>query len=136
LLTFPQTTYALSVTYPFSLGLVKISILFFYLRLFVDASFRFACYIMGVIMACITLGCSLSQALACRPISLGWSLKIHGGHCTNEAAIQYSATALNLVTDIAILLMPMKYLLRQYPSTVFRVGCGLIVPSRNDDPKQ
>jgi hypothetical protein len=70
---------------------------------------------MGLIVVCITLGCSLSQGLACRPISAGWSVGTHGGHCTNEAAIQYSTTILNLATDIAILLMPIKYLLRKYP---------------------
>lgn len=57
----------------------------------------------------LTVAVSLAQAFACRPVAAGWSM-VTGGHCFKRAALQYAASIINLTTDLAILLLPMKYL--------------------------
>lgn len=57
----------------------------------------------------MTLAISIGQLTACSPISMGWSATT-AGSCANKAALQYTGSVFNLVTDLFILFMPLKYL--------------------------
>lgn len=95
--------------YPFALGFVKMSIVSFYLRVFPQKEFRTVCYaVMGIVVAA-TLSITFSQAFACNPISDAWKA-VPTGSCVNREALQTAGSVINLVTDIIVLLLPMKYL--------------------------
>ncbi|KAL3418571.1 integral membrane protein [Phlyctema vagabunda] len=102
-------TYAIQILYPWSLGLAKISVLAFYLRLFPSDNFRIVCKVAIGVMVCFILSISLTMAFACNPISWGWKLG-NVPYCIDKEAVQYAASVLNLVTDLVILCLPMKYL--------------------------
>lgn len=105
--------YVIAVLYPWSLGLVKISILCFYLRLFPHEKFRKWCYFMMGVVGVVTVSVSLAQIFACTPISASWALQTpEGAKCADRQALQYAGSIINLVTDLIILLMPMKYFLK------------------------
>jgi hypothetical protein len=92
-----------------ALGLVKISIVTFYLRVFPQQLFRKFCLaVIGIVVAS-TLAIALGQAFACTPISDGWQA-VSTGRCVDKEALQYSGSIVNLVTDLIIVLMPMKLL--------------------------
>jgi hypothetical protein len=63
---------------------------------------------MGLV-ACITISISIAMIFACTPIWYGW-MPMAKDHCVDKAAIQYAGSSLNLVTDLLVLLLPIKYL--------------------------
>lgn len=113
LLTRVQCGYVIAVLYPWSLGLVKISILCFYLRLFPHENFRKWCYFMMAVVTAVTVSISFAQIFPCKPIASAWMLEpLPGTTCIDRQSLQYVGSVLNLVTDLVILLMPMKYFLK------------------------
>ena len=101
--------------YQASLSITKASILFQYIRVFgIEVVMRRACYVaLGIIV--IYGGWSvISAAFFCTPISYFWLRALNGntvtGHCLNEQAIWFSNAALNILTDIMILSLPMPLL--------------------------
>lgn len=99
----------MQVLYPWGLGLVKISILTFYRRLFPDEQFRKCCLVMIGFCTALMVSISIAQALACTPVAAGFTYDM-AGHCVDRVALQYTGSAINLSTDLMILLMPVKYL--------------------------
>jgi len=61
------------------------------------------------IIAAITLAFSLTMMFACRPIRYGWALD-SAGHCIRKDMVQYAGSAINLVTDLIVLLLPIKHI--------------------------
>lgn len=65
---------------------------------------------MGFI-SCLLLCISLAQAFSCSPPPDSYILVMDPNeHCVNKPALQYAGSVLNLVTDLVVLLLPMKYL--------------------------
>lgn len=60
------------------------------------------------------LGCSgvMCSLLICQPIQFNWDLSIPGGHCGSQSAVFAVFGIMNLVTDVAVLAMPIPSLLR------------------------
>lgn len=59
------------------------------------------------------LGCSgvMSTLLICQPIQYNWNLSLPGGHCGSQSAVFAVFGIMNLVTDVAVLTMPIPSLL-------------------------
>ncbi|KAF9869409.1 CFEM domain-containing protein [Colletotrichum karsti] len=98
------------------LGLTKISILCFYLRLFPYQRFCRLCY---VVLAIVTTSTSLWVVLAiiqCRPISYnweGWKGDFPGPvHCVNLNVLSWTTSAFSIALDTIILIMPMPLIIR------------------------
>ncbi|KAK3713690.1 hypothetical protein LTR37_008384 [Vermiconidia calcicola] len=98
--------------YNLSMSCTKFSILLQYLRIFPQRLFRRACYIMIGIVAIYTCWTFFSAVFACWPISYFWTkLKDpDGGHCLNRFAVWFANAGLNIATDIATGLLPMRVL--------------------------
>lgn len=52
----------------------------------------------------------LGGFLLCQPFAFTWDQSIPGGHCGNQVLSYQITGALNLVTDLMVLTMPMPYL--------------------------
>jgi hypothetical protein len=120
--------YAISIQYPISLGLTKISILTFYLRIFPHEIFRKVCFAGIGFVVSLTLAISLAQAFICEPIHLGWSGGI-GRQCLNKVALQYCGGILNLSSDVAILLLPLTASNKRRWETLGIFSFGFLVRS-------
>ncbi|KAN0112482.1 hypothetical protein V8E51_005433 [Hyaloscypha variabilis] len=95
------------ISYDVALTLVKLSILFLYLRIFDSSRIRYGCYILlGVV---ITTGSFivLSSSFICWPVASFWDKSIPG-YCIPYAHLWYSHSALNILTDLAIFVLPLK----------------------------
>ena len=103
------------IFYVMILGLCKISILTFYLRIFPHQKFRKFCYIILGWVALNTVVFTLSTLLQCIPISTnwtGWEKKGGRDKCLNLNAQSFASAAINIAQDIIIPLLPIPWLLR------------------------
>lgn len=92
-----------------ALPLVKISILLFYLRIFPQIWFRYACF--ATMAACVGYGIAffLVSVFQCQPLDLAWNHwdGEHPGKCNDINAQGWTSAALNVVLDIVVLVLPM-----------------------------
>jgi hypothetical protein len=100
--------YAVQILYNPILALVKSSVLIFLLRLFgqKDGVRRF---IIGLNIANILqmIGIFIAITLQCLPISFNWDPTVKGGHCVNRGILYSFTSAVNIVTDLLVLGLPL-----------------------------
>lgn len=100
------------IFYVTALGISKISILFFYLRVFPARSFRMLTYsIMGLSLA-YTIAFFFATLFQCTPISQAWTQwdGLHAGTCNNIHLQGWIAAAINIFLDIVVMVLPLKHL--------------------------
>lgn len=119
--------YIFSHFYNITLGMVKLSILAFYYRIFIIPLFR------RIVLATITfiglwvLTITVVLALQCRPIRKFWNPAVPGT-CFDLVAFSYFTNITNLVTDVWIFLLPVPLIIRLHISTSRKIGlCGVFM---------
>jgi hypothetical protein len=95
--------------YNCSLWCTKFSILFQYLRLFPRRPMRIACYTIMGIVTVYSSWAVVSGYLNCVPVAKFWDRSIPG-HCLNFEALWFFNAAMNLITDMGLLVLPMPVL--------------------------
>jgi hypothetical protein len=82
--------------------------LFLYLRIFTGRVFRWECFItMGVVFAW-TIGSIMSTIFQCVPVAGFWDPVVTAtAKCTNTDAFWYAYAIINIITDFAVLLLPL-----------------------------
>ncbi|KAL1620177.1 hypothetical protein SLS56_009807 [Neofusicoccum ribis] len=94
------------------ISMTKISILFFYLRIFPDKSFRKMVYVvMGFCVAYMVVFLIVS-IFQCHPVKAAWyhwDGSYHGA-CNNVNAQGWAAAVFNIILDISVLLLPLRQL--------------------------
>lgn len=90
----------------------KASMLLFYTRLFgISRPFRYTCY---TLMALVTGYCTamiLANIFQCRPIHAGWDF-FYPGHCASLQNITVATGVLNILSDVAIVIVPIPVILK------------------------
>lgn len=94
-----------------SLTATKISVLCFYTRVFALTYINLPAKITMVLVALLGTSGFLSTMLICHPFAYNWDLSISGGYCGSQSAIFATFGIMNLVTDVAVLTMPIPCLL-------------------------
>ncbi|KAJ4361311.1 hypothetical protein N0V95_002013 [Ascochyta clinopodiicola] len=107
-----QSAYAFSVLYNPALMATKTSILIFYLSLSeTQKIFRWATISTLVVVNVGGLALTILNIVQCRPVGAAWQSPIPAtAHCTNIVTIYLSSAPLNIITDLAILFLPMPIL--------------------------
>ncbi|CAE7192352.1 hypothetical protein P3342_009174 [Pyrenophora teres f. teres] len=107
-----QSSYAFSVLYNPALMATKTSILLFYLTLSkTHKVFRWATIATLVVVNVGGLALTILNMLQCNPLSAAWASPVpDSAHCTNIVTIYLSSAPLNIITDLAILFLPMPIL--------------------------
>ncbi|KAI4729851.1 hypothetical protein E4T49_02153 [Aureobasidium sp. EXF-10728] len=116
--------YFTELLYLTAIGLTKISMLLFYLRIFPDWKLRRAIY--GMIGACLVyiVVFVTVTALQCIPVNQAW-LKWDGEHkgkCLNLNADGWASASLNIILDLIVIVLPMKQLTSLKMSWVRKLG--------------
>jgi hypothetical protein len=97
--------------YLLTIGLVKVSILFFYLRVFPKKSFRLLCWLMIAFCTANMLAFVLVTIFQCRPISFAWAkTSMHEGTCLNYNAAAWTNAGVNILQDFLIVVLPLHEL--------------------------
>jgi hypothetical protein len=108
--------------YGIVMGLIKSSIMTFYLRIFgSDGSFRRSIWVVMTIVWLWVASEVLGTFLMCRPINYNWDFTVKGT-CGNRNAGFVAAAALNTATDIMVLVLPMPFIWKLQLSTARKLS--------------
>jgi hypothetical protein len=96
-----------AIIYSGAMLFVKLSFLFLYRRIFTNSvSFFVQWWCVVVLVVGYSVAGMLSSLMSCLPIAMAWDLTITNGVCINKAAFYIANACLNVVTDVAILALP------------------------------
>ncbi|KAH8650979.1 hypothetical protein BGZ60DRAFT_334095, partial [Tricladium varicosporioides] len=99
------------IVYNLTLGLLKISILTQYLRIFIGEAIRITCYAILALVCIHTLLSIVLATLACYPIAYFWDKSIATSHsCFNRKALWFCNASINILSYLMILVTPMPVL--------------------------
>ncbi|GAB1315631.1 hypothetical protein MFIFM68171_05841 [Madurella fahalii] len=117
------------LTYNLATLFIKTSILSFYLRFSVERAFRLAVYFVMVVTVGYTVPNAILVLYACRPMHAYWDFaaKMAGSQCVNFDATFHTANTLNMLTDFAILLLPIWMLRPMQVPLSKKIGVALIL---------
>jgi hypothetical protein len=123
------------IFYVLALGVSKISILCFYLRVFPDKGFRRIIYgVMGLAVA-YTIALFFATTFQCTPISYAWTQwdGLHQGKCSDIHLQGWIAAGINIILDVVVMVLPLKHLaglnmnLRKKSMVMAMFSVGIIV---------
>lgn len=108
-----RTTLAIEIIYYFAINSIKVSILLFYLRIAVARKFELSCKATMYFLAVFCVVCVTCCMVQCIPLHKMWDFTgTVQGHCINTTALFYTTSAINIIVDIWILLLPIETLLK------------------------
>lgn len=92
--------------------MVKMSLIFFTLRVFPGERFRYTCYGVMALIAGYGISFVTATALQCWPANYAWQQvdDTHDGKCNNVHLQAWMAAAFNIVLDLALLILPLPSL--------------------------
>ncbi|CAF9915440.1 MAG: hypothetical protein HETSPECPRED_002489 [Heterodermia speciosa] len=106
-----QAFFATSIAFAFSVTALKLSVLFFYGRIFPQRQFRIICILVGIVCIAWFIAYIFLFFFTCIPFAYYWDKSIPGGHCMNENHIgYYGTTPPDILTNIVLLVLPIPYL--------------------------
>ena len=106
-----QAFFASTVIFPVSAAALKLSVLFFYQRIFPDRRFRNISIIIGLVVIVWFISFIFLQFFTCIPLAFFWDKSIPNGKCINSNYVAYFGTSpLDILTNIAILVLPIPHL--------------------------
>ncbi|KAL2169101.1 hypothetical protein VTG60DRAFT_6428 [Thermothelomyces hinnuleus] len=115
-----------------AIGTIKVSVLLFYLRVFVNRGLRMATKAALVFVMLWNIGNILQVFLICRPFAKTYSLTVEG-ECGDQVASFIAIGAFNVISDVIILTLPLPTVWSLKTSTPTKLGLtgvflvGLIV---------
>ncbi|KAE8154233.1 hypothetical protein BDV25DRAFT_136158 [Aspergillus avenaceus] len=121
-----QMTFASSVLYAVSLGLVKISICWSVARIFSTPRTVLGAYVLMAITALWVVANITISFVVCRPVGMNWGDLTPDGHCGNLMVSYTILSIFDLVVDLFILILPIPTLWSLGMPTATRVGLILV----------
>lgn len=112
---------AYELIYATSISTIKISVLVFYLRVFVNRGLRLATMAALTFVGLWTVGNTLQVFLVCRPFARTYDPSVEG-ECGDQVASFIAIGAFNIVTDIIILTLPLPTIWSLKMATPAKLG--------------
>lgn len=124
-LTIRQLNWGYELCFGLSVTLTKISILFLYHRIFPVFLFRNISTATGIFMTVWVIAYELTTIFSCVPVQYFWDKSIKHGKCIKETDYDYSMTAINIATDVLVLVLPVPWIwkLQMKPVRKYAVLC-------------
>ncbi|CAJ2508467.1 Uu.00g134930.m01.CDS01 [Anthostomella pinea] len=121
-LVYERTKLAVNVLSPIGFGLVKVSIVLLYERIFHNSRpFRYAAFAMTGLLAAWALSFSFANLFICFPVT-ALIEPFYGKKCVDRAAVFLSTLVTDLIFDVLILAMPIPLVLRLHLPRKDRLG--------------
>jgi hypothetical protein len=108
--------------YPPAVCFSKLAILWLYLRIFTTKTYRYLAYILAFILVLNMVMCWIIASVMCRPFRFHWDKSIPGGRCLNEQAIFTWFRVPNIITDVAMLVLPLPVVWNLHTSFNQKIG--------------
>lgn len=116
---------AISILYNGTFNIPKLAILALYRRLFPQRNIGIAIYILMGLLIAQTLSIVVATLAACRPFAANWDPTLPGAVCINKEALFIWGSFPNIVTDIMILILPLRIIWNLQISKRLKVGLML-----------
>ncbi|OTA59690.1 hypothetical protein K449DRAFT_435947 [Hypoxylon sp. EC38] len=112
-----ELVYMAGVTFP------KVCVLILYLSIFVGRKIRIITKaVIGIVIINFLTSGIITVSTICQPFAFNWDKTIPGGHCTNLMAAFRYVSIPNILTDLAILVLPFSTLYRLQVSRTRKLG--------------
>ncbi|KAH7062994.1 integral membrane protein [Paraphoma chrysanthemicola] len=114
-----QQIVAFQAVYYTAMASVKLSYLWFYLRIFPPPlhDLRICVWICMGVVGGYWLGSILQIFLLCTPLEMNWNPTIPGGHCGSYNVAFVTIGIFNMLTDLVIMLLPIPFI-RKLPMAI------------------
>lgn len=116
-----KASFASQLLYAVSLGSAKNSIVAMLKRIFFTHSYA---YIPNTIMGLNVvwmLQAFLTPFLVCRPVNMNWDITVQG-HCGNGKVAYSLFSIFDIITDVAIIILPLRWLVRLQMEKVYKIA--------------
>lgn len=109
---FSRYFYILEIIYFAEVSMLKLSLLFFYLRIFPSQMVKNVLWGTIVFNICYGIAFTFASIFQCQPISFYWVMwdREHEGRCNNINIIAWSNAAISIALDIWMLAIPLSQL--------------------------
>ncbi|KAJ0367779.1 hypothetical protein COL154_003000, partial [Colletotrichum chrysophilum] len=98
-----------TMTYSLTVVLAKLSLLFLYLRLCPDQSFRIVVMTLIGIVTAYSIAYQLLSLFGCRPVYASWdAVALKTASCVDKETVYMVLSIANIIMDIVILMLPLK----------------------------
>jgi len=132
---------AYQAVYYAAMSSIKISYLWFYLRIFPHQSFRKWIWVCMGLVAGYWAGSMLQIFLICSPFEMNWN-PLAGGHCASYNVAFVTIGIFNMISDLVIMLLPIPFLRKLQMAigtkiglvTIFGIGLLLVITSGSRRP--
>jgi hypothetical protein len=124
LVAWAKMLVATPILYASACAFARLMLLWLYLRLFeARRSYRYACYILMVLVIALVAGNIVVSGLQCIPIAYLWDKTIPGGRCIDIPAFYRWATLLpNVFIDLLMLILPQPVVWKLQTQTHVKLG--------------
>ena len=99
--------FALDYLYVVAVALPKLSILSFYLRIFVKRPYKIVTFTLIGVIATHCFVEIITSTFQCTPVAFEWNKNIPGGRCFDQVAFYSWVTLPNIITDVIMLILPL-----------------------------
>ena len=100
----------------------KLALLAIYLRIFIQPRFRTACYVLATLLLANWIGSTVAGLSMCKLLEYLWDHTITGGQCFDINALFRWASLVNIVTGVAMLVLPLPVIWKLRPSRNFKIS--------------
>lgn len=103
-----QLTLSYALIYTLCISTVKLSVLFFYLRVFPNKHMRVATKIVIAAISVWALANILMFLLLCHPFAASYNPALPGGKCGNQVSAFIAVGVYNIISDFVVLTLPLR----------------------------
>ncbi|KAL8993133.1 MAG: hypothetical protein Q9169_006576 [Polycauliona sp. 2 TL-2023] len=109
---FGEIFFADGCLFPVAMTPLKLSILWFYHRIFPIRKFTICCIVIATVTIAWLIASLIAQFVQCQPYQYFWDKSIPGGYCRidTNAASYYISCPPDILTSVAILILPIPWL--------------------------
>lgn len=90
------------------------------------ATFKWACYILGIINVLMYFIAIIIDATSCTPREYWWDHTIKGGHCINARKLPIVTGTMNAIIDLFILFLPQGIIWKLHMPRYKKIGVSLV----------
>ncbi|KAJ5947493.1 hypothetical protein N7466_000508 [Penicillium verhagenii] len=135
---FQKIILVAAVIYVPCLAFAKVGLIILYHRIMNrQPGYLWTLYIISAIVCGYSIAIIFALIFACTPIQKGWDSSITTGHCVNRSGLYIATAALNIVSDLALIVVPIPLVMGlQMPRVqkyglmaMFIVGCATFITS-------
>ncbi|KAJ6016944.1 hypothetical protein N7451_000323 [Penicillium sp. IBT 35674x] len=117
---------AYDCVYCATVGMIKLSVLSMYTRIFPNREFRVAVIVLGVVTVAWIIVITCMNVIQCAPVERAWNTSIPGA-CIDARDLFIATSVPNIVTDIATIILPMQSVWKAKATITHRLAVTALI---------